>query len=121
MLKVEQIQTHDFVDKYRIKDGLILEVNKYKRLYNVYIHRNELGKVVRGCKDLRVLKEDYYDSYRDVTVPAGTFMYQGGFIGKADSVSDYRYELKSSGGSIYGSSEDMFEILEAVEHILNSY
>lgn len=72
-LNPEKIQEHPVQDIWRIKDGLLLYVNKYQRhsKYNVF-YLSSLSskntKIIRCCKGLRELKEDYFDSYSKTTI-----------------------------------------------------
>lgn len=63
---------------------MLLIVNKFKRIiydedkyFRVSFSKAKLKSYNKGCqKWLKVLKEDYYDAYSNITVPKGTVLYQ---------------------------------------------
>ncbi len=71
----------EYQDLYRITDGVLLVVNKFKPIdYGedkyVSLYDPKVKSYNKGCqKRLKILKEDYYKQYDDITVPKGTVLY----------------------------------------------
>ena len=99
---MEVLANTEYQDVYRIVDGVLLIVNKFKRIiydedkyFRVSFSKAKLKSYNKGCqKWLKVLKEDYYDAYSNITVPKGTVLYQDYPI-KLSNV--YKYEVKTTG------------------------
>ena len=99
---MEVLANTEYQDVYRIVDGVLLIVNKFKRIiydedkyFRVSFSKAKLKSYNKGCqKWLKVLKEDYYDAYSNITVPNGTVLYQDYPI-KLSNV--YKYEVKTTG------------------------
>jgi hypothetical protein len=118
---MEKIQSHDIKDIWRVQDGLLIEIHKYERLgYSVYGSKAKM-KIVRGCKNLKELKEDYTDTYYKKTYPKGTLVYGSTPVRPITDVSQFKAEIKSSGGSVYGSIEEIEKVLKSIEKILDEY
>lgn len=120
----EQIQSSDFIDIYRIKSGTLLYVNKYEVVE--YFHLNEelkkSSKVVRGCKGLRQLKEEYVDKYKPIdrgTLSVGDFIIHGSLV-KPTSPDKYIFELSSSDG-LKGNGDELKSSLDEVNKIIDFY
>ena len=75
---VEILAETEYQDLYRITDGVLLVVNKFKPIdYGkdkwVSLYDPKVKSYNKGCqKQLKVLKEDYYLRYDDITVSKGT-------------------------------------------------
>lgn len=125
-LNPEKIQEHPVQDIWRIKDGLLLYVNKYQRhsKYNVF-YLSSLSskntKIIRGCKDLRELKEDYFDSYSKTTIKKGTLLFENIPIEILSDSQMFKYDIRSSGGSIQGNYKTTIDTLNKIQKILGSY
>lgn len=120
---MEQIQSHEIKDIFRIKQGVILEVHKYRRKPNTsYVHSidSKKTKIVRGCKGLKVLKEEHSDKYGGVQ-PIGTYIYGSLLVEPETDVNNFKFEVKTSGGSIYGSDKEIIETLETINNIIKRY
>lgn len=69
----------EYQDLYRITDGVLLVVNKFKPIYCgkdkwISLFDPKVKSYNKGCqKQLKILKEDYYSKYEDVTVYQGLF------------------------------------------------
>lgn len=117
---MEKIQNHEIKDIYRVRDGLLVEIKKYKRL-GFYLSSSYKAKIVRGCKGLKILTEDCFDSYNDKFYKKGTYIYEGTPVEPLIDKSLFTYEIKSSGGSISGNDKDIINILEKIENIIKKY
>ena len=107
-----------YQDLYRVTDGVLLVVNKFVpieyengKYFTVYRGKVKQGKYNEGCQDwLKVLKEDYYDEYRSITVPKGTVTYIDRPVISTNNQSDWKYEVKTTGSALSGNF-DMIEML----------
>ena len=72
---VQVLAETEYQDLYRITDGVLLVVNKFKPIdYGedkyVSLYDPKVKSYNKGCqKRLKILKEDYYKQYDDITVP----------------------------------------------------
>lgn len=129
--KPEVISKHDIQDTYRIDYGIILIVNKYRRVKDyesVWLYEKDLkknSKKEKGVKDLVKLTNPItvhsYKLEKDVELPAGTLILREGAVEAVTSPSDFRVELKFSGGAFSGSISDYYDLHNRVNHILEGY
>lgn len=121
---MEVLANTEYQDVYRIVDGVLLIVNKFKRIiydedkhFRVYISKAKLKSYNKGCqKWLKVLKEDYYDAYSNITVPKGTVLYQNYPI-KLSNI--YKYEVKTTGTSFSGNYSTVKSIINNIREIMD--
>lgn len=121
---MEVLANTEYQDVYRIVDGVLLIVNKFKRIiydedkhFRVYTSKVKLKSYNKGCqKWLKVLKEDYYDAYSNITVPKGTVLYQGYPI-KLSNI--YKYEVKTTGTSFSGNYSTVKSIINDIREIMD--
>lgn len=108
---------------YRVTDGVLLVVNKFKRIdYSKVtdkpvgsLYRAKTGKYNKGCQDcLKVLKSDYHDTYANVTVPKGTVLYHSTPIEVTDDESEYQYQIKTTGDLFSGDADEMENMLSDI-------
>jgi hypothetical protein len=119
---MEKIQSHEIKDIWRIRDGLLVEVHKSKSLGSCWIRSSKIVKQVRGCKGLTELKEDYYDDYRKKTFLKGTLIYYNSPVEPETDKSKFKFEIKSSGGSILGNNiVDVKKVVRDIESVINTY
>jgi hypothetical protein len=118
---MEQIQNHPIQDIWRVKYGLLVVVRKYKNVDSWLNVSSKQVKVVRGCKNLRELKEDYVDRYSSKVYPKGTLLMGTTPVEAITNVADFYFEVKASGGTIEGSLREVQEALNDVDSILNKY
>lgn len=117
---VQVLAETEYQDLYRITDGVLLVVNKFKPIdYGkdkwIYLYDPKVKSYNKGCqKRLKILKEDYYKQYDDITVPKGTVLYYGRPVELADK-SEWNYQAKTTGEALSG---DYYEITELLKNIL---
>lgn len=111
---MEQIQNHEIMDTWRLEEGIIVQIYKFE-------HMGWIGfadyktKIVRGCKGLKQLKEDYKG------FKTGDLIYGSSIIKAIDDETKFRAELKLSGGAVKHSIEGMLKLNKNIESILKSY
>ncbi|MBU7316006.1 hypothetical protein [Paenibacillus oleatilyticus] len=117
---MEKIQSHEIKDIWRIQEGLLVEVHKYKTL-GYHIHSKKSEKRVKGCKGLTILTEDYTDSYYKKTIPKGTLFYYSSPVEPVTDRNLFKIEIKSSGGSILGTITETEKVLRDLESLIKQY
>ena len=123
VLKMKVLAKTEYQDMYRITDGVLLVVNKF--VYAKYPHGNvsilrdaKIKCYHAGCQsDLKVLKEDYYDKHRHITIPKGTVLYYHTPVVITDK-SKWKYEIKTTGNALSGNSDKMLEYLSEIRTII---
>lgn len=108
----------DYQDIYRIKDGVILIVNKFKYIKNNEGRRDYIGyshikhkKYIKKCQDtLCVITQDYYDQYNNKTYNAGQVIYNGYPVVFADR-REWNYQIKTTATSFSGDLEEIIMLL----------
>ena len=119
---VEYIQQDKFLDKIRIRQGLILDVVKYKNLsgglcFKDYDRKKDMKRVSKGICQSKV---DIYDSWHKIIHPAGTYFLGDRPIEIVES-KDYDFEIRVASGSIYGDKTKILREMKQIEEIINSY
>ena len=120
VITIQVLAETEYQDLYRVTDGVLLVVNKFKLIdYSKVtnktvgtLYRAKTGKYNKGCQNcLKVLKSDYVDTYSDVTVPKGTVLYNGRPVIATKNEEDFRYEIKTTGSSFSGDSYEINRML----------
>lgn len=118
----------EYQDLYRIKDGVLLVVNKFKPIdyskitdRQVYIYEAKTRKYKKGCQDcLKILKEDYYDKYKDITIPMNTVIYRNTPVELLTDKSEYEYQIKTTGDMFSGNLKEITEYIDDIVHVINN-
>ncbi|AKQ08266.1 hypothetical protein PP655_gp074 [Bacillus phage PBC4] len=116
---MKQTQAHELVDKYKIQDGLIVEVLKYESLGGYYYNKLP-SKRLAGCKGGSVLTEDYEDGVGRV-LPKGTMFLHTSPVRPITNVDDFRFEIRVSGGCIQGKHYQIEKVLNQIQYLIKSY
>lgn len=122
---IEILAETEYQDLYRITDGVLLVVNKFKPIdYGedkyVPLYDPKVKSYNKGCqKRLKILKEDYYKQYDDITVPKGTVLYYERPVELADK-SEWNYQVKTTGESLSGDFDEVTELLNEILKKINS-
>lgn len=122
---VEILAETEYQDLYRITDGVLLVVNKFKPIdYEkdkyVSLYDPKVKSYNKGCqKRLKILKEDYYSKYEDVTVSQGTVLYYGRPVELVDK-SEWNYQVKTTGEALSGDYHEITELLKSILKKVNS-
>ena len=126
---MEILANTEYQDVYRILDGVLLIVNKFKRIiydedkyFRVSFSEAKFKSYNKGCqKWLKVLKEDYHDEYSNISVPKGTVLYQDYPIEPTIKPENYRYQIKTTGAMMSGDFTDMTSYLEMIAEIMKQH
>ena len=121
---VQVLAETEYQDLYRITDGVLLVVNKFKPIYYgedkyVSLYDPKVKSYNKGCqKRLKILKEDYYKQYDDITVPKGTVLYYERPVELVDK-SEWNYQIKTTGESLSGDFDEVTELLKSIFKIVD--
>ena len=121
---MEVLANTEYQDVYRIVDGVLLIVNKFKRIiydedkyFRVSFSKAKFKSYNKGCqKWLKVLKEDYHDEYSNISVPKGTVLYQDYPI---ELSNVYKYEVKTTGTSFSGDYSRVKSIIDDICEVMD--
>lgn len=118
-------------DMYRIKDGVLLVVNKFEKMEIQGVQfplvsgdGKNRSKYNKNCQDsLQILKKDFVhekswmeDKWK---VQAGTVLYHRQPIQATTDKSRWKYEIKTTGSMFSGSSDEMMDMLREIEGVIN--
>ncbi|EPD59193.1 hypothetical protein HMPREF1215_00801 [Coprococcus sp. HPP0074] len=121
---VQVLAETEYQDLYRITDGVLLVINKFKPIdYGedkyVSLYDPKVKSYNKGCqKQLKILKEDYYSKYEDVTVYQGTVLYYGRPVELARK-DEWNYQIKTTGESLSGDFDEVTELLTSIIKIID--
>lgn len=118
---MEQIQDHPIQDIWRVKPGLLVVINKYERIGSWLSVSSKQTKVVRGCKGLRVLTEDFHNQYEKVSYLKGTYLFGTAPVKPISDYRKFKVEVKSSGGTIEGSLKEVQDVMSDIDVIMAKY
>lgn len=120
-MAMEILCQSDYQDVYRVKDGVLLTVNKFKRIPNIngravvlsYFGRQE--QYAEGCHpELKVLTEDFYYGYFNTTFYAGQVLYRGYAVERVDNQEEWEYQIHTFGDSFSAKFGDMLMLLTSI-------
>lgn len=124
---MEILAKTSYQDVYRITDGVLLIVNKFK--YKRFGDDNHIGIVYGdakkrsyrvGCqKWLKILTEDYQNPYEKWCVLAGQVLYQDKPVEVEPDESKWEYQLKTTGEMFSGNTEKFKGLLESIIELVN--
>jgi hypothetical protein len=124
-MNYEVVQEHKYQDIYRICYGVLLIVNKFKKinhsLYFVDQKENKKSfKKVEGLKNCYTAKEDIQIPYSKNIVTKGSVIFEHGVIEPISDKSDFFYELKTTGSCFSGNYEEFKKLNEIVDDIITN-
>ena len=124
---MEVLANTEYQDIYRIVDGVLLIVNKFKRIiydedkyFRVSFSEAKFKSYNKGCqKWLKVLKEDYHDEYSNISVPKGTVLYQDYPVELTIKPENYIYEIKTTGNAFGGDYNEVMDMIKNIRAIMD--
>ena len=123
---MEVLANTEYQDVYRIVDGVLLIVNKFKRIiydedkYFSVSLKAKSKSYNKGCqKWLKVLKEDYHDEYSNITVPKGTVLYQNYPVEFTIKPENYLYEIKTTGNAFGGDYDEVTDMIKNIREVMD--
>lgn len=115
----------EYQDLYRITDGVLLVVNKFKPIdYGenkwISLFNPNVKSYKKGCqKQLKILKENYYVRYESIIVPSGTVLYYGRPVELVDKC-EWNYQIKTTGESFSGNSNYILKLINDISEIIRT-
>ena len=125
---MEVLSNTEYQDVYRIVDGVLLIVNKFKRIiydedkhFRVYTSKAKLKSYNKGCqKWLKVLKEDYKNKYNNIVVTKGTILYMDYPVESTSNKADWTYEIKTTASCLGGDFTTTENMLNTILNIMKN-
>jgi hypothetical protein len=123
---MQKIQAHFLQDIYRLKEGVILEVNKFKsgKWFSESSIKHSSQKIkkkkLQGISKTYEFQEDV-ELYDGTILPKGTYLFGSSIVAPISRTQEYRIELKLSGGSLMGDMELHRKLYREIESIMSSY
>lgn len=125
---MEVLCQSDYQDIYRIKDGVLLVINKFKymsfendehpNVYAVNDRKRIYKKYKKGCQDALVeLTISYTNKYRDWTIPEGTVLYHKHPVELVNK-SEWEYQIKTTADLFGGNQSQIIELLQLIEKVI---
>lgn len=123
---METLCKSDYQDLYRVIDGVLLVVNKFRYIlendkYRVHTYQRPYDSTpyVKGCQEqLRILKKERHSL--NGSVPKDTVVYHGYVVEKCP-VDEYEFQIKTTGDLFSGDSMYLAEILEEITEKIGEY
>lgn len=124
---MEVLANTEYQDVYRIVDGVLLIVNKFKRIiydedkyFRVSFSKAKFKSYDKGCqKWLKVLKEDYHDEYSNISVPKGTVLYHGYPVEPTTKPENYIYKIKTTGDAFSGDYSEVMDMIKIIREVMD--
>jgi len=116
---MQKIQEHFLQDIYRLKEGTILEINKFERVGYMPSGNHKKRKLKGISKAYQTLETTTMNGGK--VFPAGSYVVGAMLVEPITDTKDYRIELKSSGGTIFGNMELHRKLYKEIESIFSSY
>ena len=124
---MEQITKHEYLDVYRIADGVLLKVKKYKDSETCHIgwhtiekYKSSLTKL-KGLKNLFVVNSDIKCEYGWFELNVGDVIFESEHIIPITNPSEYRYEIKTTGEMFSGNYKEVSNYLYIIIEIMDKY
>lgn len=117
---METVVESEYQDIYRVTNGVLLIVNKFRRIdYSsqtercVILYGGKYKSYNKNCqKQLKMLKEDC--NIYGITIPKGTIVYHYFPVEIVSDKVDYKYEIKTTGNMFSGNYESMLKMLNEI-------
>lgn len=114
----------EYQNVYRVKDGVLLIVNKFKYIKNkegyIYplnnISRKNSKTYQKGCKDLKILTKKY--KLNNVCFDIGQVVYKHYPVELTDK-TQWEFQIKTTGEYFSGNSEEMNLYLHYLHQLIN--
>lgn len=125
---METLCKSDYQDLYRVTDGVLLVVNKFrytlengKYRISTYSKSRDSTVYVKGCQDqLRKLIKPRQSYSCGNVCPVGTVVYYGYLIEKCP-VEEYDFQIKTTGDLFSGNAAQLTEVLEEITEKIGEY
>ena len=116
----------DYQDIYRLKEGVLLVVNKFKYIANSdgkydFISAYSKNKpYAKECQNqLRILTDDFYCRYSNTTYKEGQVLYRG-YPVELVGENDWEYQIKTTGDAFSGDAQMIYRFIEEISKYLRT-
>lgn len=121
---MEQITKHEYLDVYRVADGVLLNVKKYKEedtnwAYSNHYNDKMVFKKIKGLKNLYECILDVVGKYYSISV--GDIIYGTNKISLITNATEYRYEIKTTGEMFSGDYKEVSNYLYVIIEVMDRY
>ena len=113
----------NYQDVYRIKDGVLLVVNKFDYVYDkdgfrrrVNTDRKNSKTYENNCKDLKVAT-DRIESYDNKVIKPGQVLYHG-YPVELVPKDKWEYQIKTTGDMFSGNANEIVEYIKEIGRII---
>lgn len=114
----------EYQNVYRVKDGVLFVVNKFKYIKNKKGYMYHLSNIDRknsktykkGCKDLKILTKKYKSN--GVCFDVGQVIYQHYPVELTDK-NEWEFQIKTTGEYFSGNTEEMNLYLHYLNKLIN--
>ncbi len=113
----------DYQDVYRVKDGVLLVVNKFAYIQNKEGYRRRVDATGKnamnyavGCKDLKKVTKRIKDIDGNC-VEVGQVLYHGYPVSLAPK-SSWDYQIKTTGDMFSGNKNEITKYIEEINKII---
>jgi hypothetical protein len=130
VVKIEVLAKTEYQDLYRVTDGVLLVINKFElidysnktiKIVNIDKSKAKLSSYHKGCqKDLKILKQDYFDEYSNIIIPKGTVLYFNEPVIATDNQPDWTYEIKTTGNALSGGKDEIDNLLSSILYTIRT-
>lgn len=113
----------EYQDLFRVKDGVLLVVNKFKYIPTAdYIgNAARRRRYTNNCqKELEILTKDYIDKFSKKTYQSGQVIYNGYPVEIVDK-DNWNYQIKTTGTNFSGNWSDVITFLSDISYIIRRY
>lgn len=125
---VEKICESDYQNIYRITDGVLLIINKFKYMSfpndeypHIYKRDNKRiwKQYTKGCQpELRELTIDYTSKYNGWFLPKGSVIYGSRPVQIVPKLQ-WDYQIKMTGTAFNGNHIEMLKLLSVIDNIIS--
>lgn len=118
----KQIIKTDYLDVFRIKDGVLFKVYKCKVIRHIYCDYNK-----RKCTKIA---DNVYKTKEPITlrvfggesvIPTGAGIVEDSWVEKLNDYNDFTFQLKTTGGYFSGDMLTIKRYWDDINNILESY
>ncbi|MBR5604231.1 MAG: hypothetical protein IKW51_08480 [Bacteroidales bacterium] len=114
---MELVCQTEYQDVYRVKNGVLLVINKFKDIVDKNGRRDFISSYSKNrpyhkhSKDLRVLTADYYYSPTHKTYKAGQVIYCGCHVELIDNKEEWVFQIKTTGDALSGTFNEIASLI----------
>lgn len=124
---MEVVVQTEYQDIYRITDGVLLVINKFKYMFPdksfpIWTKGKRAKNYNKNTKWLTIQQGDYEDDYSQFpeVVKDGTVLYYNRPVVSTDNKSIWTYQIKTTGECFSGNNKEMEHMLSEIMNIIGN-